>query len=493
MDLSKTFHALFEPQSIAFIGASQDIFKWGFTILHNIMRGGFRGQVYPVNPGGGTWYGRSVYTTLDDIPHPVDLAVIVVAQEHVLKTIQNCVKKKIPAGIVVTAGFSETGEAGARLEEEIVREARAGGMRLVGPNSMGLYSGFPSQLQAVMASIRLPSGPVGLIVQSGNLGGSLSSRFSRRHIGISRLISSGNEADLNTEDYLELLEMDTGTKVICLYIEGIRQPDRFLRIARRVSAKKPVLLLKGGQSPSGALAARSHTGALAGDDRIFRGICHQAGIVQVQTMDEMVDAAGMFLTQPEPQGNRIGIITLGGGWGVLATDLCFRYGLEIPALNEDMVRRISTVLPSYWSRGNPVDLVAPSTISSIMDVARILLDDHSMDAVLMLGLGYITLRAHRLLDSEIIPKRKAEDASRTLISGEVKLLELIIAHIQQTGKPIIPVLDIAIHDELMKNNPVRYLEQHGIMAYSAPDQAIRALACAVHRTRHIKARGWGDT
>ncbi|MCX5851559.1 MAG: CoA-binding protein [Deltaproteobacteria bacterium] len=485
MDLSTTFQSLFKPRTIVFIGASQDFQKWGFTILHNIIKGGFQGHVYPVNPGGGSWYGRRVYVSLDEIEDPIDLAVIVVAQEHVLATVLKCVEKRIPAGIIITAGFSETGNAGTVQEEEIIRAARAGGMRLVGPNTMGVYSGFPSPMQAIMAAVRLLPGPVGLVVQSGNLGVSISSRFSRRNIGISRLISSGNEGDLNTGDYLELLEIDANTKLICLYVEGIRLPDRFLQIARRVAAKKPVLLLKGGRSPSGALAARSHTGALAGDDRIFRGICRQSGIVQVETIDEMVDIAGMFLTQPKPRGNRVGIITLGGGWGVLATDLCAYHGLKVPALNEDLINRINAVLPSYWSRGNPVDLVAPNRISSITDVAGILLEDDSMDAVLMLGLGYITMRARRLLDSPIIPAQKTGNTARALISAEIQLLDLIIEQIRQTGKPIIPVLDIEIHDEVMENNPAKYLEQHGIMAYTAPDQAIRALGCVVrHTTRH---------
>lgn len=485
MELSTTFHSLFEPRSIAFIGASQDIFKWGFTILHNMIRAEFQGRIYPVNPAGGSWYGQKVYANLDEITEPIDLAVIVIAKDMVLDTIRKCVEKKIHAGIIITAGFTETGEVGANLEDEIVKTARKGGMRLVGPNTMGIFSGFPSRMQAVMASVSLPAGPVGLIVQSGNLGGSLSSRFSRRGIGISRLISSGNEGDLTAEDYLELLEMDPHTKLICLYIEGVRHGDRFIKIARRISAQKPILLLKGGQSPSGALAARSHTGALAGDDRIFRGMCRQAGIIMVETMDDMVDVAGMFLSQPRPKGKRVGIITLGGGWGVLATDLCSRYGLEVPPLGDKLIERIDSILPSFWSKGNPVDLVAPGKISSITDTARILLDDSSMDAVLMLGLGYVSLKANRWLSSPVIPLQSAENAAVATVHAEVQLLDLLMEQIRETQKPIVPVIDIAIRDEIMEVNPAHYLENHGIMVYSAPDQAIMALARVAEYYQHI--------
>ncbi|MGD0274641.1 MAG: CoA-binding protein [Syntrophales bacterium] len=487
METSTTFHSLFEPQSIAFIGASQDIFKWGFTILHNMICAKFKGRIYPVNPAGGSWYGQKVYADLDEIPDSIDLAVIVIAKDMVLDAIRKCVEKKIPAGIIITAGFAETGEDGADLEDEIVKTARKGGMRLAGPNTMGIFSGFPSRMQAVMASVSLPAGSVGLIVQSGNLGGSLSSRFSRRGIGISRLISSGNEGDLTSEDYLEFLEMDPHTKLICLYIEGVRHGDRFMKIARRISAKKPLLLLKGGQSPSGALAARSHTGALAGDDRIFRGMCRQAGIIMVETMDDMVDVAGMLLSQPRPQGKRVGIITLGGGWGVLATDLCLRYGLEVPPLNSKLIELIDAILPSYWSKGNPVDLVAPGKISSITDAARILLDDSSMDAVLMLGLGYVSLRANRWLSSPVLPPQNVEDRATATIRAEVQLLDLLMEQIRETRKPIVPVVDIAIRDEVMEVNPAHYLENHGIMVYSAPDQAIMALACVTDYYHRIQS------
>jgi acyl-CoA synthetase (NDP forming) len=317
---------------------------------------------------------------------------------------------------------------------------------------------------------------VALIVQSGNLGASLGYRFSRRGIGLSRMISSGNEADLTMEDYLELLERDEKTRLICLYIEGVREGPRFFETARRIGRTKPILLLKGGVTASGALAARSHTGAMAGNDVVFRHICRQAGIIQVETMDEMADTVGMFLSQPRPAGKRVGIVTLGGGWGVLAADLCEAVGLEVAPLSDRVVAMMDGFLPPFWSRRNPVDLVAPNGVAVIIDAVRVLIEHGGMDAVLMLGLGYSTIRAKRWLDSPIVPQADVEKQAGMMISEERILLDLLIEQIQQYRKPIIPVIDIVTFDEVMENNPVHYLERHGIMSYSAPDPAIRALA-----------------
>ncbi|HOS98203.1 MAG TPA: CoA-binding protein, partial [Deltaproteobacteria bacterium] len=281
--------SLFEPRNIAFIGASTNVFKWGFNILHHLVNRGFTGGIFPVNPRGGEWFGRRVYTSLDEIPQAVDLAVIVVADSLVLDSIAQCAAKGIPAAIVITAGFSETGQEGARLERRVVEAARSGGMRIVGPNTMGVYSAYPSTMHVLMGSMPLQPGCVALAVQSGNLGTSISYRFLRRKVGISRLISTGNEADLTMEDFLEYLERDEQTRIICLYVEGLRRPRRFFETARRVSPAKPIVLIRGGRTAQGAAAALSHTGALAGDDAVFSAMCRQSGIIEVSTMDEMID------------------------------------------------------------------------------------------------------------------------------------------------------------------------------------------------------------
>ncbi|MGC9323331.1 MAG: acetate--CoA ligase family protein [Desulfomonilia bacterium] len=478
MKSTSELRPLFEPKSIAFIGASKDIFKWGFNVLHHIVKRGYSGDLYPINPRGGDWFGKKMYTSLDEIENHIDLAVIVVKDSLVLETIKECIQKKIPAGIIITAGFSETGEKGARREREIVELARSGGMRLIGPNTMGVFSAYPSIMHALMGSMQLTPGGIGLIVQSGNLGTSISYRFLRRRIGISRLISSGNEADLTTEDFLEYLEHDEKTRVICLYVEGLRQPRRFFEAARRISPRKPIILIKGGRTDRGAVAAMSHTGAIAGSDEIFTSMCRQAGIIQVETMDEMVDVAGMFM-QPRPTGNKVGIITLGGGWGVIATDMCIHEGLSVEPLEKPVIEMLDRILPAYWSRGNPIDLVAPGRVSVITDAVQILMENSLTDAVFLMGLGYMSLRARTWLKSEAIPTDAVKEFADIMISEERKLFELIVDLIRRYERPIIPVIDIMGFDVVMDGNPVQFLDAHGIMPYPSPDRAVHALAKVV--------------
>jgi acyl-CoA synthetase (NDP forming) len=468
--------ALFEPESIAFIGASRDIFKWGFNILHHIIRCDYQGRLYPVNPQGGEWFGRKVYKNISDIDDKIDLAVIVVKDTLVPLTLTQCSGKKIPAAIVITAGFSETGEKGAALEKEVVKIARSGGIRLVGPNTMGVFSAWPSCMQALMTSMPIKKGNVGLITQSGNLGSSIAYRFIRRDIGLSRLVSSGNEADLTMEDYLQMLEEDEKTKVICLYVEGVRDGRRFFDSARRISRNKPVILLKGGRTAQGARAAMSHTGAIASNDSVFSSMCRQTGIIQVTTMDEMIDVAGMLISQPVPKGNRVGIITLGGGWGVIATDMCTSNGLDIPPLNNSIIEELDKVLPPFWSRGNPVDLVAPGKVNVITDSVKLLAECGGIDSVIVMGLGYMTLRAEKLLTSDVISRADIEKHANILISEEHRLFELLCGLIEKEGLPIIPVIDIMAFDAPKNESIIAMLDSKGIMAYPSPDRAIYALA-----------------
>ena len=488
MDDRSFFSALFEPRSIAFIGASTGVTKWGFNILHHLYKGGFDGSIYPVNPQGGTWFGRKLYTSMSEVPRPVDLAVIVVPKELVPGTMRECAAAGIRSAIVITAGFSETGAEGTALEREVLAIARDAGIRIVGPNTMGVYSAYPSPMQSVMMSTSLRQGGVAVVSQSGNLGTSLSYRFNRREIGISRLISSGNEADLKVEDYLEYLEGDEKTRIICLYVEGLRQGRRFVETARRVALAKPIILLKGGTGSIGAGAAMSHTGALAGSYTVFRAMCQQANIILADTIDEMVDAAGLLLTQPEIKGKRIGIVTQGGGWGVITADLCEVAGLDLPPLDERIITELDGFLPPFWSRRNPIDLVAPGRVSMITDSIAALLEHGDMDAVLLLGLGYMTARARRWLESPVLPREAMEKPASLMINGELELLDLVVTQIRRFNKPIIPVIDLVAFDEPADGNIVKHLDERGVMSYSSPEQAVGALARAEEYYRKRRER-----
>ena len=487
MDHRSLYTSLFEPRAIAFIGASTNPTKWGFNILHHLIKGGYAGNIYPINPQGGIWFGRPMYKSLAEAPRPIDLAIIVVPKERVPNMLRECIDADIHAVVIITAGFGETGAEGKALEQEVLSIAHAGGIRIVGPNTMGIYSGYPSRMQAVMMSSVFKEGPVAVVSQSGNLGTSISYRFLRREIGISRLVSSGNEADLTIEDYLEYLETDEKTRVICLYVEGVRQGRRFIDTARRITASKPIILLKGGTGAIGAGAAMSHTGAMAGSYAVFRSMCVQSNIIVADTVDEMVDVAGLMLSQPEIIGKRIGIVTQGGGWGVISADLCEAAGLEIPPLDERVVSILDAFLPPFWSRRNPVDLVAPGRVSMITDSIEALLKHAGMDAIILLGLGYMTSRARRWLESPILPHDVMDPLAQKMIGGEMELLDLIVQQIKHFNKPILPVIDLVGFDEVDEGNIVRHLDLKGIMAYSSPEQAIRALAKAqdYYRKRRV--------
>jgi acyl-CoA synthetase (NDP forming) len=489
MPLGSFCTSLFEPRSIAFIGASTNPSKWGFNILHHIVKAGFSGSLYPINPQGGSWFGRPLYKSLAEVPGPVDLAVIVVPKERVPDTLRECIATGIPAAVIITAGFGETGPEGKALEDEVLGIARAGGIRIAGPNTMGIFSAYPSRMQAVMTSAAFRQGPVAVVSQSGNLGSSISYRFLRRGVGISRLISSGNEADLTVEDYLEYLETDAKSRVICLYVEGVRQGRRFVESIGRISASKPVLLLKGGTGTLGAEAAMSHTGALSGSFSVFQAMCSQANAILVDTIDEMVDITGLMLSQPEVTGKRIGIVTQGGGWGVLSADLCEAAGLEVPPLDDSLVRRLDGFLPAFWSRRNPVDLVAPGRVSMITDSIGALLEHGDMDAILLLGLGYMTSRARNWLDSPVLPREAMEGPAGKMIAGERELLDLMAHQIRHFNKPILPVIDIVGFDMEGEDNIVKRLDAMGIMAYSSPEQAVRALAKAQRYYMKRRERG----
>ena len=375
---------LFKARSVAFIGASKDPTKWGFLTLKHIIDGGFRGSLYPVNPREPEILGLKVYQGIADLPETPDLAVIIVPPPAVPAVIKECVSKGIRAGIVITAGFAELGGEGAKLQDEIVTIARQGGMALVGPNCNGVMSPWNSQY-VQFPSFFVPPGPVAVIAQSGNVMDSLSLQIQMHGFGCSACIASGNEAVLHCEDYLEYLADDPRTKVILSYIEGFKDGERFLAVAREVSKKKPIVMLKAGKTQAGARAAASHTAALAGSDAVFDAVCRQSGVIRAKSLDEMLNIGLAFLRQPLPRGRGLGIITAGGGWGVLAADACAELGFDIVQLPEETINELDKILPAWWNRGNPVDLVAGAAADNLFKAVELVMQCPSVDALMFLS------------------------------------------------------------------------------------------------------------
>ncbi len=374
--------SLFAPESVAVVGASNSPGSWGERITRNLLTPNNR-PVYLVNPTSSEVMGHTTYKSLSEIPHPVDLAAIAVRAPLVAPALRECVRKNIKAALVIAGGFGETGERGAGAEAEIIEIARSGGIHFIGPNTMG-HMETRSGLNTISFIERVLPGPVALIAQSGNMGARIMQNAMGNGIGFSRFVCCGNEASIKLEDYLEYFAEDPDTKVIMLYIEGLRDARRFLKLAGQITATKPIVVMKSGGTESSARASKSHTGALAGSDAVYTAAFRQTGVIRVDNDEELCDITIALLNQPLPRGRRVGILTMGGGLGVVAAESCENEGLEIAELEPSTLKKLDTLLPSRWSRGNPVDLVG-SNVAHSSDIATtlwILLGDKNLDAVI---------------------------------------------------------------------------------------------------------------
>lgn len=374
---------VFNPRSIAFVGATENPAKWGFIVFNNLLIGGYEGRIYPVNPGRESILGHRCFASVSAIPDEVDLAVFTIPAREIPSVIEECVDKGVKAALVISAGFKELGEEGAALERQMVEKARAGGIVLVGPNGQGIACP-KCKLFPWMPMMYPAAGRIALVSQSGNILNMMVEELYGYGFGVSKVISSGNEADARIEDYLAYLADDADTDVIIAYMEGARDARRFFEQARALTARKPIVILKGGRSQSGVAAAKSHTGAMAVSGDIFEAACRQAGLVRARTIEEAACLAAAFVNRQLPSGRRVGIITGGGGLGVLASDICAEDGLEVVALSEETLAEIGKSMPDRWVPGNPVDLVAGLDMTIIPRVMEIMRDSGEVDALLFI-------------------------------------------------------------------------------------------------------------
>jgi acetyl coenzyme A synthetase (ADP forming)-like protein len=377
--------AVFRPRSVAVVGASRRPDSLGGVILANLLARGFAGPVYPVNPNASYVHSVRAWPSLEALPEAPDLAVIVLPAARVEAAVEACGRRGVKAVVVISAGFRETGAAGAERERRLVRIARDHGMRLVGPNCLGVLNRDDSvRLDATFAPAWPPAGPVAFSSQSGALGLAILEYASRIGVGISQFASVGNKADVSGNDLLEWWGRDPATQVILLYLESFGNPRRFLDVAGRVGRFKPILAVKSGRTRAGRRAAASHTGALAGADTAVDALCAQAGVVRTNTIEELFDAAMLLAHQPAPRGRRVGIVTNAGGPAIMASDACETHGLEVPALDPGTVRSLEAFLPPEASPGNPVDLIASATPEAFERAVKLVAADPNVDAVLVI-------------------------------------------------------------------------------------------------------------
>ena len=377
--------AFLAPRSVAVIGASRDRGKIGSEILHNLVAAGFTGQLAAVHPKSATIDTTPCYQSVASIPHDVDLAVICVPAPQVSDVVDDCIAKRVRAMVIISAGFAETGAAGRDLEASIVTRIREAGIRLVGPNCMGVLNTDPAvRLNATFSPVYPPAGRVAMSTQSGALGLAVLDYASSLGIGLSTFVSVGNKADVSSNDLIQYWANDPRTGVILLYVESFGNPRKFSEIARRVGRRKPIVAVKSGRSAAGARAASSHTGALASSDAIVDALFRQAGVVRTTTLEEMFDVARVLALQPLPRGRRVGILTNAGGPGILAADACEAAGLTLPALSSRSVAALRTLLPAAAAVGNPVDMIASATAHQYEHALATLLDDDQVDSVLVI-------------------------------------------------------------------------------------------------------------
>ncbi len=383
---------LFKPRSIAVIGASSTKGKIGRETIHNILLAEYHGKVFPVNTKASVIHSIKSYTTILDVPDAVDLAIIIIPKDHISEVAIQCGEKGVKGLLVISAGFSEVGPEGKKRELELLSVVHEYNMRMIGPNCFGLVNTDPKiSLNATFGKIYPRRGRIGFITQSGAMGEAIMNHASELGIGFSMVASIGNKADISSNDVLEYFKDDSQTDIILMYLENFGNPSNFIKIAREVSRKKPIVAVKSGRTILGAKAASSHTGALAGLDVGVDALFKQTGVMRVDTVEELFDVAVALSHQPIPKGNRVCVVTNAGGPGILATDALINNGMEMPSLSPATIKKLKTFIPAEASFSNPMDMVAgagPKEFKQTLDIVK---NDSRYDAIVPIFVPPVTV------------------------------------------------------------------------------------------------------
>lgn len=449
---------LFQPKSVALIGASSNSKKYGYWTAKSLIENGFEGDIHLVSRTGGEIFGHPTYPDILSVPGDVDMAIIAIAPNHILPVMEQCVEKGVKCAIVVSTGFGETGPEGKELERKMLEIARKGNMRVQGPNCMGTYSAAKSMNASI---IDLAPGPMSLVLQSGNFGIDINFNAKSRNLGYSCWATIGNQLDMRFHDFVEYIEADDDTKVLLLYMEGLRVESeedgrKFIKAAQKTAARVPIAAIKIGRSAAGARAAASHTGSLAGSEKVFDAALRQAGVIRVDTPRQLLDAAEAFSKCKPAKGKRIAILTDGGGHGVMATDFAERFNLGAPVLSEASQDKLKEILMPHCPIKNPVDLAGtPEADMWVFDrCLDVLLKDPDVDGVVIVGLygGYADL------------------------SEEFRILEMDVAksmveRIAASDKPVV------MHSIYQPQQPecLKYISEHGVPVFGEVDAAVRTM------------------
>ena len=430
---ARSIERILNPRSVAVIGCGRRRGGIGHELLRNILATGFEGPVFPVNPSARSVASVPAYPSVSAIPGPIDLAVVVVPQAQVASVVEECAAREVKGLVVISAGFAETGPAGAAEQQELVRRARGAGMRIIGPNCMGIINTSPSvSLNATFAPVPPEPGRIALSSQSGGLGIAVLEEARRRHLGLSTFVSVGNKADVSGNDLLRYWETDPATDVIMLYLESFGNPRRFARVAREVSRTKPIVAVKAGRSQAGSRAASSHTAALASPDTAVDALFRQAGVIRVDTLEEMFDVARVLADQPIPAGRRVAVVGNAGGPGILAADACEAAGLLVPELSAGTQEQLRAFLPAEAGLRNPVDMVASASAADYEKALSIVMADDSIDAVLSI---YIPPLVTRPVDVARAMVAAGDRSAKPLVANFLGLAEAP-GELRQAAHPV---------------------------------------------------------
>ncbi|MAG47827.1 CoA-binding protein [archaeon] len=447
MDLNKFFKA----KSIAIVGVSKTPGKVGHVIFRNLIDAHYKGELYVVNPNAKEILGYKSYKKVQDIKKPIDLVAIAVPAVLVLKVLQDCQKAKVKNVIIVTSGFRETGNE--QLENKLRNFLIHNRMNAIGVNCLGVLDTYTNVDTLFLPRFRLKrpkKGGIAFITQSGAVGSTILDLASKNNYGFSKFVSYGNATQVDEADIIEYLANDKQTKVICMYIEGVVDGKKFMRIASKASKKKPILVLKGGTSKEGHKATISHTGSLAGNEKIYNGVFKQTGIIQVETLEDMFDYARLLEKSMKPKGKRIQVITNGGGFGIITTDALVKNGLELATLSKDSERILKKNFPPIAQIQNPLDVLGDATTDRYKLSIETFLYDKNIDIILVIA----------LLQTPLIT---------------VEIVDTITELNSLNKKPIIVVSTGGDFTEVLRNS----LEENGVPTFVFPENSARAIKALV--------------
>jgi acetyltransferase len=480
-------HHLFDPRGVIVVGASSHPGKFGFVALHNILAGGFTGKVFAVNRDGGEILGLQTATDIEQLPSgEADLAVLCTPAPSNPDILRACAAKGVRAAYVVSGGYRETGAEGKQAEVELVELADKLDIALAGPNGQGLIS-TPARLCAQIVGPSPVGGAISVASQSGNTTSSFLNYANQTGVGIARAISAGNAAATTVSDYLEWYRDDPATAVAFAYLEHSADGRATFEGLRAVTAEKPVVLVKGGVTSAGQQAAASHTGALAGEQRIFTGAMRQAGVCLAPTVEEAFDAAATFATQPLPKGPNTVVVTTAGGWGVMTADALASSSLQLMPLPDDLRAEIDTKLPPRWSRANPIDMAGGESRDTVSEVLQLAAAHPAVDAVIFLGLGIQSNTARLLRDGRYYPDHGLERIVTFHERQDRRFAEAAAEASAASGKPVLTATELGVTDPA--NPGPAAVRETGRLCYPSANRAVTALEHLWRYARYRSRRG----